>query len=62
MIFYLTCFIGLNSNNDSPVGQKLIRPSEKCNGGYEQDLEKTWCILSYLDSNLVHIVSLYLQT
>lgn len=40
MISYLKCFTGLNSNGDSPVGQKLTLPSEKCNGGYEQGLER----------------------
>lgn len=40
MISYLKCFTGLNSNSDSPVRQKLTLPSEKCNGRYEQGLER----------------------
>ena len=33
-IFHLECFIGINTNNESPVGRKLTIHSEKSNGEY----------------------------
>ena len=43
-IFHLECFIGINTNNESPVGRKLTIHSEKSNGEYEYKLEKKYVL------------------